>query len=93
MKVYFHGGPKNGQFEEIPDGRDWWEVYIPPVIEMTFKEKEVLAQPITPRIVTYVQARLGGPYGKAAIFQHGCRMFVPSNSVKPDGTEADHRWN
>lgn len=105
MKVYFHGGPKDGKFEEIPDGRDRWDVYVPPVIEMTFKPKEALAQPIAPQIVTYVPSsdlatyiRLGlahetiGEFGLSVTFSPVV-VFVPRNTVDADGKPANHRWN
>lgn len=105
MRVYFHGGPLNGQLQEIPDGRDSWDAYVAPKIEMTFKEKEVLAQPIVPQIVTYVPT--GDPFlrvqlglARAVWTDHGVEVtlgpidvFVPRNTVDAEGMPANHRWN
>lgn len=108
MKVYFHGGPKNGQFEEIPDGRDRWDVYVGPSLSTCFSSSISGDAPppiTTPRVVTYVPCndlatytRLGlaqetiGDFGLSVTFSPVV-VFVPSNSVKSDGTPANHRWN
>lgn len=105
MRVYFHGGPLNGQLREIPDGSDSWDAYVAPMIEMTFKEKEVLAQPIAAQTVTYVQTKdpfihtkLGlvrrewTDYG-IALVPYPIDVFVPRNTVDANGMPGGHRWN
>lgn len=101
MRVYFHGGPLNGQLQEIPDGRDRWDIYVGPSLSTCFTSPisgdAPIPPPAPPRVVTYVPSgdfmlrfRLRTQLGLALL---GGNVFVPRNTVDADSMPANHRWN
>ena len=94
MRVYFHGGPHDGEFEEIPDGRDRWDVYVrPKELDLPFAKFKDLPTPKALQIVTYVPSGDWRLKVLLGLFLTDIHVFVPRNTVNALGMPADYRMN